>query len=69
MTAAQKKWLMDIAGKISDIAAQCDRMATNPYNNAAKEKHVRGIFADLAVEVRAASSALLNGPPKKETRN
>jgi hypothetical protein len=69
VTTAQKKWLVEIAGQISDLAAQCERMASNPYNNAAKEKHVRGIFADIALDARRVSSALLCGPPKKETRN
>ena len=69
MTAVQKKWLLEVAGRLNEIAYLCDRMSTNPYNNSAKEKHVRGIFADVAAQVRSATASLAVGPPKKETKN
>jgi hypothetical protein len=59
MTKAEKDNVHDVGVKLTHVAEYARRMEANPYNNAAKEKHVRAIFGELAKLVEEANDMLL----------
>lgn len=59
MTKAEKDNIHDVGNRLTDAANFARRMGANPYNNAAKEKHVRAIFGELAKLIEEANDMLL----------
>ena len=55
---------MEVIRLLKELEAYATRQSTNPYNNSGKERHVREIFADIAIRAARIREALEDFKPR-----